>query len=60
VLAGYGVGLAGYVLGLLLSALLDLPTGAAIVCALAATGAVVAVARWRLGLSIGAIWSAGR
>ena len=60
VLAGYGVGLAGYVLGLLLSVLLDLPTGAAIVCALAATGAVVAVARWRLGLSIGAIWSAGR
>jgi hypothetical protein len=36
-------GLAGYVLGLLLSALLDLSTGAAIVC----------------GLSIRAIWSAG-
>ena len=34
---GYAVGLAGYVLGLLASALWDVPTGAAIVCALALT-----------------------
>ena len=52
-LAGYGVGLAGYVLGLVLSAVLDLPTGAAIVCALAATGAAVLVIRWRFRVFIG-------
>src|SRR5262249_19764828 len=37
---GYAVGLAGYVLGLLASALYALPTGAAIVCLLAAVGAL--------------------
>lgn len=37
----YAVGIAGYVLGLLLSVWLDLPTGAAIVCAMALVGAVV-------------------
>jgi zinc/manganese transport system permease protein len=31
----YGMGVAGYVAGLLASVLVDLPTGAAIVCALA-------------------------
>jgi zinc/manganese transport system permease protein len=35
---GYAVGFVGYVLGLVASALLDVPTGAAIVCALAAAG----------------------
>ena len=39
---GYGVGIVGYLLGLLASALWDAPTGAAIVCALVATGAVSA------------------
>jgi zinc/manganese transport system permease protein len=34
-LFGYGLGLGGYVLGLLASAFLDLPTGAAVVCSLA-------------------------
>jgi zinc/manganese transport system permease protein len=33
---GYAIGAAGYVVGLIASALLDVPTGAAIVCALAA------------------------
>jgi zinc/manganese transport system permease protein len=42
-LAGYAVGFAGYVLGLLASAIYDFPTGAAIVCLLAATGAFAAV-----------------
>ena len=51
ILAGYGVGLVGYVLGLLVSTALDLPTGAAIVCALAMTGAVVGIARRRPHLS---------
>jgi zinc/manganese transport system permease protein len=40
---GYAVGLAGYVLGLLASALWDVPTGAAIVCALALTASFTAV-----------------
>ena len=47
-LVGYGVGLAGYCLGLLASAMLDLPSGAAIVCALAGTAALVGTARWYL------------
>ena len=47
-LVGYGVGLAGYVVGLLVSTILDLPSGAAIVCALAAIGALVGAARWCL------------
>ncbi len=38
ILVGYGVGLAGYSAGLAVSALADIPTGAAIVCALAAAG----------------------
>jgi zinc/manganese transport system permease protein len=42
--AGYAVGFTGYVLGLLVSALYDFPTGAAIVCLLAAVGAAAAVA----------------
>jgi ABC-type Mn2+/Zn2+ transport system permease subunit len=45
---GYLVGLAGYALGLIVSFAADLPTGAAIVCALAAVvlaaGSVQAVA----------------
>jgi zinc/manganese transport system permease protein len=40
---GYVIGLTGYVLGLLASALYDFPTGAAVVCLLAAVGAVAAV-----------------
>jgi zinc/manganese transport system permease protein len=46
----YGVGLAGYVLGLLASALWDVPTGAAVVCALALTGSVSALltASWAI------------
>jgi zinc/manganese transport system permease protein len=42
---GYVTGLAGYVLGLLGSALSDVPTGAAIVCALAITAAVTGMLR---------------
>lgn len=38
--AAYAIGLAGYVLGLLGSATLDLPTGAAVVCGLAMAGAI--------------------
>jgi zinc/manganese transport system permease protein len=41
---GYGVGLLGYVLGLIASALFDLPTGAVIVVALLAVFIVVALA----------------
>jgi zinc/manganese transport system permease protein len=44
--AGYGVGAAGYALGLTLSALLDLPSGAVIVWALAACALVVMVLSW--------------
>jgi zinc/manganese transport system permease protein len=41
---GYAVGVAGYVLGLIASAALDLPTGAAVVCALVlAAGLTIAV-----------------
>ena len=42
--AGYAVGFTGYVLGLLASANYDFPTGAAIVCLLAAVGVAAAVA----------------
>jgi zinc/manganese transport system permease protein len=45
-LAGYGVGAVGYALGLALSALADLPSGAVIVWTLAATAVAVA---WWLG-----------
>ena len=41
----YGVALLGYALGLALSALLDLPSGAMIVCTMAAVGALVAASR---------------
>jgi zinc/manganese transport system permease protein len=41
----YAIGLAGYVLGLLSSAFLDLPTGAAIVCALALLAAAAGFGR---------------
>jgi zinc/manganese transport system permease protein len=44
---GYVVGLTGYVLGLLASANYDFPTGAAIVCLLAAVGGTAAVALGR-------------
>jgi hypothetical protein len=40
---GYGVGLAGYKAGLVISGLWDVPTGAAIVCALAFVAAVAAM-----------------
>ena len=40
----YGLGFAGYVLGLLASLFLDLPTGAAIVCALALLAALAGAA----------------
>jgi zinc/manganese transport system permease protein len=42
---GYGVGAAGYALGLALSALLDLPSGAVIVWTLGACGLAVALLR---------------
>ena len=45
--AGYGVGAVGYALGLALSALLDLPSGAVIVWVLAATAVVFAFAKSR-------------
>lgn len=48
--AGYGLGLAGYLLGLMLSALYDLPSGAVIVLGIAALGIPV----YALGPSIGA------
>jgi len=40
---GYAIGLTGYVLGLLASALWDVPTGAAVVCALAVAASVTLV-----------------
>lgn len=48
--AGYAVGLAGYIVGLIASALLDVPTGAAIVCALALVAVGFAALRARRGL----------
>ena len=50
---GYMAGLTGYVLGLGASAVWDVPTGAAIVCALAATALLIAAGR----LSGLALWS---
>jgi zinc/manganese transport system permease protein len=45
---GYVFGLAGYLIGLFASAFLDLPTGAAIVCALSFTAAgMLTVGAWR-------------
>ena len=44
-LRGYGVGAAGYALGLLASALFDLPAGAAIVLALVAVASLAAAGR---------------
>ena len=41
----YAIGLAGYALGLLSSALFDLPTGAAVVCALALVAALTGLGR---------------
>jgi zinc/manganese transport system permease protein len=52
----YGFGLAGYVIGLLASALLDFPTGAAIVCALALLATVMLIwsaSQGRLGVGEG-------
>lgn len=46
---GYLVGLCGYVLGLVGSALWDVPTGAAIVCALAATAVAALLLAGRRG-----------
>ena len=46
--AGYVVGFTGYVLGLLASATYDFPTGAAIVCLLAAVGAATAIVLSRI------------
>jgi zinc/manganese transport system permease protein len=54
---GYAIGLTGYVLGLIASALYDFPTGAAIVCLLAAVGASTAVVLGRAGPRVG--WNAG-
>jgi zinc/manganese transport system permease protein len=42
-IAGYGLGIAGYAVGLVASSLFDLPTGAVIVCALVAALAVAAL-----------------
>jgi len=53
---GYGVGVAGYAAGLLLSALTDLPAGPLVVCALAGiAGIAIAGRRWRRGAS--AAWA---
>jgi zinc/manganese transport system permease protein len=51
---GYAMGLAGYVAGLLASAFVDLPTGAAIVCALALllAGTLIAASLRRRGVMI--------
>jgi zinc/manganese transport system permease protein len=46
-IAGYGVGAVGYALGLALSALLDLPSGAVIVWVLAVTAVVFAALKGR-------------
>jgi zinc/manganese transport system permease protein len=43
--AAYGVGLVGYFAGLFASAMLDVPTGAAVVCALALAAIVFASLR---------------
>jgi zinc/manganese transport system permease protein len=48
--AAYAVGLAGYVLGMLLSALMDLPTGPMIVWAMACVAVVVGFWRGRAAL----------
>jgi zinc/manganese transport system permease protein len=48
---GYSLGLGGYVLGLLGSAFLDLPTGAAIVCGLALLAAFAGLGRAALASS---------
>jgi zinc/manganese transport system permease protein len=50
---GYAIGLMGYVLGLLASALYDFPTGAAIVCLLAVVGGSTAVVLGRAVPKIG-------
>jgi zinc/manganese transport system permease protein len=42
-MAAYAIGAAGYALGLALSALFDLPSGAIVVCAVAAAGAAFAM-----------------
>ena len=44
-LAGFGIGAAGYALGLALSALFDLPSGAVIVWTLAACAAIASIAQ---------------
>ena len=41
----YGIGAAGYAIGLAMSALFDLPSGAIIVCALVACGGAYALMR---------------
>jgi zinc/manganese transport system permease protein len=43
--AGYAVGLVGYLLGLIASATLDVPTGAAVVCTLALVAVIFAALR---------------
>ena len=48
-IAGYGVGAVGYALGLALSALLDLPSGAVIVWVLAVTAVAFAALKGRWG-----------
>jgi zinc/manganese transport system permease protein len=45
---GYGIGLAGYASGILLSAVVDLPTGAVIVCTMAIM-ALLGAAATRIG-----------
>jgi zinc/manganese transport system permease protein len=50
---GYAVGTLGYVVGLLLSALFDLPTGPVIVCSLVLVMILTWLAKRRNGLSLG-------
>jgi len=52
--AAYAIGLAGYAAGLAASASLDLPTGAAIVCGLALSGATAYALRVTVGRSLSA------
>ena len=50
----YGLGIAGYASGLALSAILDLPSGAVIVCSLAGCAAAAAATRMSLARQAGA------
>jgi len=52
IIYAYAIGLVGYALGLLSSALFDLPTGAAVVCALALVAALTGLGRAAMGVPV--------